>query len=69
LGALVSCISYLCWFDLKIAAVIFICMAADITSWLNEGWTTYIERRLQAEMHGELHRDFSAIIGWKALGK
>lgn len=35
--------------------------------WLNEGWTTYLERRLQAALHGEPHRDFSAIIGWKAL--
>ena len=36
--------------------------------WLNEGWTTYLERRLQAAVHGEPHRDFSSIIGWKALG-
>ena len=35
--------------------------------WLNEGWTTYLERRIQAAIHGEAHRDFSAIIGWKAL--
>ncbi|KUJ15952.1 putative leukotriene A-4 hydrolase like protein [Mollisia scopiformis] len=35
--------------------------------WVNEGWTTYLERRIQAELHGEPHRDFSAIIGWKAL--
>ena len=35
--------------------------------WLNEGWTTYLERRLQAAVRGEPHRDFSAIIGWKAL--
>lgn len=35
--------------------------------WLNEGWTTYLERRLQAALFGESHRDFSAIIGWKAL--
>lgn len=35
--------------------------------WLNEGWTTYLERRLQAAVHGEAYRDFSAIIGWKAL--
>jgi len=34
---------------------------------LNEGWTTYLERRIQAAIHGEPHRDFSAIIGWKAL--
>ncbi|EMC93619.1 hypothetical protein BAUCODRAFT_150912 [Baudoinia panamericana UAMH 10762] len=36
--------------------------------WLNEGWTTYLERRLQAAIHGgDKYRDFSAIIGWKAL--
>ncbi|KAI7361533.1 Leukotriene A-4 [Hortaea werneckii] len=36
--------------------------------WLNEGWTTYLERRIQAAIHGsDKHRDFSAIIGWKAL--
>ena len=37
--------------------------------WLNEGWTTYLERRIQAAMHGndDKYRDFSAIIGWKAL--
>ena len=35
--------------------------------WLNEGWTTYLERRLQAAVHGDPHRDFSAIIGWKSL--
>lgn len=36
-------------------------------SWLNEGWTTYLERRIAAAIHGEPHRHFSAIIGWKAL--
>lgn len=37
--------------------------------WLNEGWTTYLERRIQAAVHGgdDKYRDFSAIIGWKAL--
>ncbi|KAI9734290.1 MAG: hypothetical protein M1834_002394 [Cirrosporium novae-zelandiae] len=36
--------------------------------WLNEGWTTYLERRIQASVHGsDSYRDFSAIIGWKAL--
>ncbi|ORY03662.1 leukotriene A-4 hydrolase [Clohesyomyces aquaticus] len=35
--------------------------------WLNEGWTTYLERRIQATVHGEPYRHFSAIIGWKAL--
>ncbi|KAM7193815.1 Peptidase family M1 domain containing protein [Rhypophila sp. PSN 637] len=36
--------------------------------WLNEGWTTYLERRLVSAVHGDsAHFDFSAIIGWKAL--
>ncbi|EAS30253.2 leukotriene A-4 hydrolase [Coccidioides immitis RS] len=35
--------------------------------WLNEGWTTYLERRIQAAIHGEPYRHFSAIIGWKHL--
>lgn len=35
--------------------------------WLNEGWTIYFERRILAALHGEPHRHFSAIIGWKAL--
>ncbi|QKX58996.1 uncharacterized protein TRUGW13939_06125 [Talaromyces rugulosus] len=32
--------------------------------WLNEGWTTYLERRIIAAVHGEPYRHFSAIIGW-----
>ena len=35
--------------------------------WLNEGWTTYLERRIAGALHGEAQRHFSAIIGWKAL--
>ncbi|PYH41886.1 bifunctional aminopeptidase/epoxide hydrolase [Aspergillus saccharolyticus JOP 1030-1] len=35
--------------------------------WLNEGWTTYLERRILAAVHGESYRHFSALIGWKAL--
>ncbi|KAG5715728.1 Leukotriene A-4 hydrolase [Termitomyces sp. T112] len=35
--------------------------------WLNEGWTTYIERVLQQKLHTSAHRDFSYIIGAKAL--
>ncbi|KAI1171490.1 peptidase family M1-domain-containing protein, partial [Nemania sp. FL0916] len=35
--------------------------------WLNEGWTTYLERRIGAAIHGAPQFDFSAIIGWKAL--
>ena len=37
-------------------------------SWLNEGWTMYLERRIQAAIHGDAEFDFSAILGWKALG-
>jgi leukotriene-A4 hydrolase len=36
--------------------------------WLNEGWTTYLERRIEASIHGDdAWRDFSSIIGWNAL--
>lgn len=35
--------------------------------WLNEGWTVYIERRIQGALHGNEFRDFSAIIGWSDL--
>ncbi|UKZ62047.1 uncharacterized protein TrAtP1_003306 [Trichoderma atroviride] len=35
--------------------------------WLNEGWTVYLERRIEAAVHGEPQFDFSSIIGWKAL--
>ncbi|OQO05579.1 hypothetical protein B0A48_09349 [Cryoendolithus antarcticus] len=36
--------------------------------WLNEGWTTYLERRIQATVHkDDRYRDFSALLGWKAL--
>ncbi|EJD04497.1 uncharacterized protein FOMMEDRAFT_107254 [Fomitiporia mediterranea MF3/22] len=35
--------------------------------WLNEGWTTYIERVLQQVLHSPAHRGFSFIIGYKAL--
>ncbi|KAI0407729.1 leukotriene A-4 hydrolase [Xylaria palmicola] len=35
--------------------------------WLNEGWTTYLERRIGAAIHGTPQFDFSAIIGWKSL--
>merc|ERR1712000_446417 len=35
--------------------------------WLNEGWTMYLERRIQAAIHGDAEFDFSAILGWKAL--
>ena len=35
--------------------------------WLNEGWTVYLERRIQGAIHGESFRHFSAIIGWNDL--
>ncbi|KXX73682.1 Leukotriene A-4 hydrolase [Madurella mycetomatis] len=36
--------------------------------WLNEGWTMYLERRIQASIYGsDAHIDFSAIRGWKQL--
>ena len=37
--------------------------------WLNEGWTTYIERVLQQLLHGRspARRGFSYLIGRKAL--
>lgn len=35
--------------------------------WLNEGWTVYLERRIQGSIHGEDFRHFSAIIGWNDL--
>ncbi|KAJ8146730.1 hypothetical protein OY671_000226 [Metschnikowia pulcherrima] len=35
--------------------------------WLNEGWTVYLERRIQGSIHGEPTRHFAAIIGWSDL--
>ncbi|KAJ8657418.1 leukotriene A-4 hydrolase/aminopeptidase [Lichtheimia ornata] len=35
--------------------------------WLNEGWTVFTERKILRYLHGELERQFSSIIGWKAL--
>lgn len=29
----------------------------------------YLERRIQAAIHGDAEFDFSAIIGWQSLGK
>ncbi|EFP83266.1 uncharacterized protein PGTG_09219 [Puccinia graminis f. sp. tritici CRL 75-36-700-3] len=36
--------------------------------WLNEGWTTYLERLILREIHSDAERYFSYIIGRKALG-
>ncbi|KAF8633192.1 hypothetical protein AX15_001489 [Amanita polypyramis BW_CC] len=35
--------------------------------WLNEGWTTYMERVLQQFLHSPAHRGFSYLMGLKAL--
>ncbi|KAF9526415.1 leukotriene-A4 hydrolase [Crepidotus variabilis] len=35
--------------------------------WLNEGWTTYIERVLQERLHSPAERGFAYVIGSKAL--
>ncbi|KAK1231374.1 Leucyl aminopeptidase yscIV [Marasmius sp. AFHP31] len=35
--------------------------------WLNEGWTTYIERVLLQVLHSPADRGFSYLIGYKAL--
>ncbi|KAI6159444.1 peptidase family M1-domain-containing protein [Pisolithus thermaeus] len=35
--------------------------------WLNEGWTTYVERLLQEILHTPAHRGFSFLIGSKGL--
>lgn len=35
--------------------------------WLNEGWTTYIERVLQESLHSPAERGFSYVIGAKAM--
>lgn len=41
-----------------------------MASWLNEGWTMYLERRILAKIHGnDAYFDFSALSGWNALGK
>jgi len=37
--------------------------------WLNEGWTTYIERVLQQVLHSSADRGFSFLIGTKALSE
>jgi leukotriene-A4 hydrolase len=35
--------------------------------WLNEGWTTYIERLLLEKLHSPAERGFSYLIGYKSL--
>ncbi|ORY35363.1 peptidase family M1-domain-containing protein [Naematelia encephala] len=35
--------------------------------WLNEGWTTYLERLLMREVHGEPERQLSYIVGRRGL--
>ena len=35
--------------------------------WLNEGFTTFTERKIEGRLYGELYRHFKAIGGWKDL--
>lgn len=35
--------------------------------WLNEGWTTYVERVLLEIIHSPAHRGLSSVIGYKGL--
>ncbi|XP_076329349.1 leukotriene A-4 hydrolase isoform X2 [Tachypleus tridentatus] len=35
--------------------------------WLNEGFTVFVERKIAGRMHGESHRQFQAVGGWKEL--
>lgn len=35
--------------------------------WLNEGFCMFIERKIAGRIHGEPIRQFSSILGWKAL--
>lgn len=35
--------------------------------WLNEGWTTYMERLLLQVIHSPADRGFSFLIGYKSL--
>lgn len=35
--------------------------------WLNEGFTMFVERKIQSRLHGEPARNLSAIGGWKSL--
>jgi leukotriene-A4 hydrolase len=46
------------------------CRHADATHfWLNEGWTTYIERLLQQFLHSPAERGFQYVIGSTALNE
>ncbi len=35
--------------------------------WLNEGFTTYIEQRIQEEVYGKRRTDMEAVLGWAEL--
>ena len=35
--------------------------------WLNEGFTTFSERKIEGRLYGESYRHFKAIGGWKDL--
>ena len=50
-----------------IQPLIFSSQANASHFWLNEGWTTYIERVLQQILYSPAERGFAFIIGSKAL--
>ncbi|XP_059477782.1 leukotriene A-4 hydrolase-like [Neocloeon triangulifer] len=35
--------------------------------WLNEGWTMFVQRKIESKLFGEKHRHFSAILGLNEL--
>ncbi|KAF2351754.1 Peptidase M1 leukotriene A4 hydrolase/aminopeptidase C-terminal [Trinorchestia longiramus] len=41
------------------------CKWADF--WLNEGFTMFVQRKVEGALHGDAFRHFSAIEGWKSL--
>ena len=52
----------------RVCARARVCRHAEATHfWLNEGWTTYIERLLQSFLHSPAERGFSYLIGSTAL--
>lgn len=36
-------------------------------SWLNEGFTMFVQRKIEGRLRGEATRHFSALGGWKDL--
>ena len=35
--------------------------------WLNEGFTTFLQRKIEGRLHGELTRHLKHLIGWRSL--